>query len=57
MSGRVRAITPHIERLLEKHPCSKCGQPCFRIAYAGHRLICIDCLTRIVEQADAEAAR
>jgi hypothetical protein len=26
-----------------KHPCSRCGTPCFRIAYIGSRLVCVEC--------------
>jgi len=32
---------------LNRHPCSFCGKPCYRIAYIGHRLACVACFDRL----------
>jgi hypothetical protein len=31
----------------DKHPCSFCGTPCYRIAYIGRRLACVECFRRL----------
>lgn len=32
---------------LDKHPCSFCGTPCYRICWIGSRLACVECFRRL----------
>ena len=38
---------------LEKAPCSKCGDECFKLCYVGGQLVCVDCFRKACEKAEA----